>query len=79
MRRVGVILLLLFIAFGLRAQETKPYLVADFAEKDLPAMLNLCHQGGFEVLMVKTPFSTLGHYQWDETFAPEGDLYQRLL
>lgn len=77
MRRVGVILLLLFLAFGLRAQVTKPYLVADFAEKDLPAMLNLCHQGGFEVLVVKTPFSTLGHYQWDETFAPEGDLSVR--
>lgn len=77
MRRVGVFLLLLFLAYGLRAQVTKPYLVADFAEKDLPAMLDLCHQGGFEVLVVKTPFSTLGHYLWDETFAPEGDLSVR--
>lgn len=57
----------------LRAQSPRPYIVADFAEKDLPTMLGLCHQGGFETLVVRTPFSSLGHYEWNETFAPEGD------
>lgn len=51
----------------------KPYIVADFAEADLPTMLDLCHRGGFETLVVRNPFATLGHYEWDATFAPEGD------
>lgn len=36
-------------------------------------MLDICHQGGFEVLIQKTPFSTYGHYNWNEAFAPRGD------
>lgn len=73
MKRIGFLILLLALACGLKAQSTKPYIVADFAEKDLPTMLALCRQGGFETLVVRTPFATLGHYEWDETFAPEGD------
>lgn len=36
-------------------------------------MLDLCHRGGFERLLVRTPFATLGHYEWNPTFAPDGD------
>lgn len=71
MKRIGFLILLLVLTCGLWSQ--KPYIVADFAEKDLPTMLALCHQGGFETLVVRNPFATLGHYEWDETFAPEGD------
>lgn len=73
MKRIGILTLLLSLAFGLRAQTTQPYIVADFAEADLPTMLGLCRQGGFETLVVRNPFATLGHYEWDATFAPEGD------
>lgn len=73
MKRTGLFIFILALVCGLRAQSPQPYLVVDFAEKELPAMLDLCHQGGFEALVVKTPFSTCGHYQWNETFAPEGN------
>ena len=36
-------------------------------------MLGLCHQGGFGILIQKTPFSTYGHYEWNESFAPRGE------
>jgi len=71
MKRIGFLILLLVLTCGLWSQN--PYIVADFAEGDLPTMLDLCHQGGFETLVVRNPFATLGHYEWDETFAPEGD------
>lgn len=74
MKRIGFLILFLAFAHTLRAQSPQPYLVMDFAEKDLQAMLDLCHQGGFDCLVVKTPFSTYGHYEWNETFAPDGDL-----
>lgn len=77
MKRIGFLVLFLALVYSFRAQSPQPYLVADFAEKDLQAMLNLCHQGGFECLVVKTPFSTYGHYEWNATFAPEGDLSVR--
>lgn len=77
MKRIGFLILFLVLAYTLRAQSPQPYLVADFAEKDLQAMLDLCHQGGFECLVVKTPFSTYGHYEWNEAFAPDGDLSVR--
>lgn len=73
MRKIGVLILLLAFVFGLNGQENRPYLVADFAESELPILLDICHQGGFETLVVRTPFSTLGHYRWNEAFAPEGD------
>lgn len=71
MRKIGVLIVLLALAFSARGQG--PYMVADFAEDDLPVLLDICHQGGFETLVVRTPFSTYGHYHWNETFAPEGD------
>lgn len=77
MRRICLLLLLLALTWGLGSWAQKPYVIADFTEKDLPAMLSFCHQGGFETLVVKTPFSTCGHYEWDRTFAPEGDLSVR--
>ena len=70
------IILLLISCFIARAQ-SQPYLVADFSEKDLPVMLEFCHQGGFERLVEKNPFSTFGHYEWNPSFAPEGDLSVR--
>lgn len=67
------IIFILFLLSSIAGWSQKPYIVADFAEGDLPTMLDLCHQGGFETLVVRNPFATLGHYEWDETFAPEGD------
>ncbi len=77
MKRIGFLILFLAFACILRAQSPQPYLVADFSEQDLQTMLDLCHQGGFEWLVVKTPFSTYGHYEWNESFAPDGDLSVR--
>ena len=71
------IIFILILLSSLVGWSQKPYIVADFAEKDLPTMLEVCHQGGFETLVVKTPFSTYGHYEWNSTFAPEGDLSVR--
>ena len=77
MKRIGFLILFWAFACVSRAQSHQPYLVADFSEQDLQTMLDLCHQGGFEWLVVKTPFSTYGHYEWNESFAPEGDLSVR--
>ena len=73
MKRIGILLFFLALAFGLKAQVTGPYVLADFTAEDLPAMLDICHKGGFEVLIQKSPFSTYGHYNWNEAFAPQGD------
>lgn len=73
MKRIGLLIVALALVCGMRAQVPQPYLVVDFEEKDLPAMLDICHQGGFEALVVKTPFSSFGHYEWNSTFAPEGN------
>lgn len=73
MKRIGILLILLAFACGLKAQVSEPYVLADFSEEELGTMLDLCHQGGFEVLIQKTPFSTYGHYHWNEAFAPRGD------
>ena len=69
----AIALSFVFISSLVRGQASQPYLVADFSEKDLPVMLDLCHQGGFEMLVERTPFSTYGHYVWNNAFAPEGD------
>ena len=69
-------ILIILLCFTARVH-SQPYLVADFAEKDMPTMLDICHRGGFETLVVMTPFSTYGHYEWNETFAPEGDISVR--
>lgn len=55
------------------AQSPHPYLVADFAEKDFETMLHLCHQGGFEYLLHRSPFLTYGHYRWNPDFASKGN------
>ena len=73
MKRIGILLFFLALMCGVKAQVGEPYVLADFAEKDLGTMLEICHQGGFEVLIQKTPFSTYGHYEWNEAFAPQGD------
>lgn len=77
MKRIGCLIFFLAFACILRAQSHQPYLVADFSEQDLQTMLDLCHQGGLEWLVVKTPFSTYGHYEWNKSFAPDGDLSVR--
>ena len=74
MKRIGILLILFVFAWGLKAQVMiEPYLLADFSEEELGTMLELCHKGGFEVLIQKTPFSTYGHYNWNEAFAPQGN------
>ena len=73
MKRIVFLVMFMAMAFGVDAQLPQPYIVSDFAEKDLPKMLELCHQGGFERLVEKNPFATFGHYEWNPTFAPEGD------
>lgn len=77
MKRIGFLIVFLAFVCILRAQSPQPHLVADFSEQDLQTMLDLCHQGGFEWLVVKTPFSTYGHYEWNGSFAPDGDLSVR--
>lgn len=72
MKRVGFLWLFLAIAFAVSAQVSEPYILADFAEDELETMLELCNKGGFGVLIQKTPFSTYGHYHWNDAFAPQG-------
>lgn len=74
MKRIALLIMLFAMVFGLGAQSPQPYIVADFAETDLPKMLELCRQGGFERLVENHPFSTFGHYEWNPAFAPEGDI-----
>lgn len=73
MKRIGLLWLFLVLACGVKAQVTGPYVLANFAEEELESMLDICHQGGFKSLIQKTPFSTYGHYNWNEVFAPQGD------
>lgn len=73
MKRVGFLWLFLAIAFTVRAQVKEPYVLAAFAKEELGTMLELCNKGGFGVLIQKTPFSTYGHYHWNDAFAPHGD------
>ena len=72
MKRIGILLLFLALACGLAAQVKDPYILADFKEQELGTMLDICHKGGFEFLIQKTPFSTYGHYNWNDDFAPQG-------
>lgn len=73
MRKLYLIIVGLLLGLAVHAQSPQPYLVADFTESDLPTLLDICHQGGFGMLVEKTPFSTYGHYEWNPAFAPEGD------
>lgn len=77
-KRKSVLLFLCLTMIGwLSAQsnseQKKAYLVADFAENQLVTMLDLCHQGGFEYLVQRNPFSSYGHYEWNEDFAKNGE------
>ena len=72
-KRILITVFAVSLLLHLQGQTGKPYVVADFTESDLPKMLELCHQGGFEMLIEKDPFSTYGHYEWNPNFAPEGD------
>lgn len=73
MKRIHILLFLVTLSCGLFAQSQQPYLVADFNEKDLPALLDICHRSGIGILYEKNPFSTCGHYEWNKAFAPEGE------
>lgn len=78
MRKISVLVLLLAVVWGLCAQVPKTYVVADFSEKDLPEMLALCQKGGIENLLVKTPFSTYGHFCWNPEFAANDKAVARM-
>lgn len=54
-------------------EQKKPYLVVDFAGDELDMMLDICHKGGFERLVQSKPFSSFGHYEWNEEFARDGE------
>ena len=72
MKKTVFLLLILSLACGLDAQVNEPYIFADFTEGELGTLLELCNKGGFGVLIEKTPFSTYGHYNWNDAFAPRG-------
>lgn len=73
MKRLCV-LILLGLLFGIvQAQSPQTYLVSDFAEDELEAVLDLCGKGGIEQVLHKSPFSSYGHYEWDPAFASKGD------
>lgn len=72
MKKIAFLLLVSFLASGLSAQVNEPYVFADFTEKELGTMLELCNKGGFGILIQKTPFSTYGHYNWNDAFALQG-------
>jgi hypothetical protein len=73
MKRIGTLLLTLAFFYNVKAQVNEPYVLSDFTGKELGKMLEICHQGGFGILVQKTPFATYGHYEWNEAFAPQGD------
>lgn len=72
--KIFIIFSVLFpLSMLLKAQLPCTYLVSDFNEDELDKVLELCHQGGFEYLLHRYPFSTYGHYQWNPAFASKGD------
>lgn len=82
MKKIVLWLLCVVVAMPLFAQtgmaQKKAYLVADFNEKELDEMLQICHKGGFEYLLVRTPFSTYGHYLWNPEFAADDQAVARM-
>ena len=83
MKKIVLWLLCVAVAMPLLAQTElapkKSYLVADFNEKELDNMLEICQKGGFEYLLVRTPFSTFGHYQWNPEFAADDQTVARMV
>lgn len=71
MRRILVAVMMMM---GLLASaQSTSYIVSDFAEEDLPAMLELCEKAAVGQLLQRNAFATLGHYEWNPVFAPKGD------
>ena len=83
MKKIVLWLLCVVFAMPLLAQTEmvpkKSYLVADFNEKELNDYLEICKKGGFEYLLVRTPFSTYGHYQWNPEFAANDQAVARMV
>ena len=67
------LLFVLFLSLAGYGQVKEPYILSEFKEKEMGTMLEICHRSGIDVLIQKTPFSTYGHYDWNEDFAPQGD------
>ncbi len=51
----------------------KSYFIAEFTEKDIDFLLEICQKAGLEYLVHPNPFSNWGHYQWHPAFAKGGD------
>lgn len=83
MKKIIVLILGIVLAVPLAAQNVldlkKPYLVTDFNERNLESVLEVCQKGGFEYLLVRTPFSTCGHYQWNPEFAANDKAVARMV
>lgn len=83
MKKIVVLVLGLVFALQMAAQHVldskKPYLVTDFNERELESVLEVCQKGGFEYLLVRTPFSTFGHYQWNPEFAANDKAVARMV
>lgn len=79
MKRIGIFLTVLFFACGLSAQSPKSYLVADFNEKNLDPLLEICRKGGLEYLLEQHPFATYGHYRWNPDFAANNKAVARMV
>lgn len=83
MKKIVVLALGLVFAVQMVAQSVldskKPYLVTDFNERNLESVLEVCQKGGFEYLLVQTPFSTYGHYQWNPEFAANDKAVARMV
>ena len=83
MRKVVLLLWCLVSACQMAAQQglepKKSYLVTDFSEKNLTSVLEVCKKGGFEYLLVKSPFLTYGHYQWNPEFARNDKAVARMV
>lgn len=68
-RIVFVVAAMLLVSNGGHAQQSKSYLVAEFDEYDIDAMLELCQKGGLDLLVHHHPFVSYGDYEWSEDFA----------
>ena len=63
----------LCLAVFVHGQSPQTYLVSDFNEEEFGKVMELCHQGGFEYLLHRYPFSSYGHYGWNPSFASKGN------
>lgn len=81
MKKTVFLIFGLVLAIQMVAQDVlnNPYLVTDFNERSLETVLDACQKGGFEYLLVRTPFSTYGHYQWNPEFAANDKAVARMV